>query len=224
MEIFSVDITASSSSFQVTSLISGPQLTFVVPPISTVLGMINAAAGRYLLHHDLKLGYFFEYVAKGTDLQTIWARESGGLGQLANTATSNVISREFLFKTFIRIYSPDERLINYFYEPAYSLTIGRGDLASVDIKSIGRRTLVPIQNADKICGQIIPFIGNHLPGRIHAMHTYFTNTQPRENLGTKPFTVIDSHDQVTSKLTAFRDHVRDRDVDIFFHEIHNAEL
>jgi CRISPR-associated protein Cas5t len=222
MEVFSVDITAPSSSFHITSLISGHQLTFTVPPISTVLGMINAAAGRYLSHDNLQLGYYFEYGAKAADLQSIWCRESGGSGQLTNSSKLNVISREFLFKTFIRIYSPNERIINYFQEPAYSLTIGRGDMARVDIKSIGRRNLVSIQNADKICGQIVPFVGNYLPGRIHAMHTYFSNTIPRENLGTQPFSILDHQDSVKSKLTAYRDLIREREVDIFFHEIHNV--
>ena len=48
MKVFKIDITAWTSSFKYPNLISGFQPTLEVPPISTVLGLINAAAGKYI--------------------------------------------------------------------------------------------------------------------------------------------------------------------------------
>lgn len=224
MEVYSIDITAPSSSFRPPSLISGAHLTMKVPPISTVLGMINAAAGRYLLHEDLTLGYYFEYGAMAEDLQVIRMRETGSGGRLTGTFKNNVIVRQFLYKPFIRIYCEQEAIINYLMAPVYPLTIGRGELARADINSVHKRILSPIKNADKICGQIVPFAGNDLPGLIQALPIYHTNTLPRENLGMRPFTILDHKEMVASEITAYRDTIRGKEVDIYFHQIRMEEL
>ena len=58
MNIFKIEITTWTSSFRYPNIISGFQPTLEVPPLSTVLGLINAAAGRYLEYneHD-EIGY-----------------------------------------------------------------------------------------------------------------------------------------------------------------------
>src|ERR1051325_2569432 len=103
MEVYTVDIRSWTASFRYPNLISGIQPTLEVPPLSTVLGMINAAAGNYLEYPKLTIGYYFEYAAKATDLETIYMIDSNK-GRPTNNAKSNVIKREFLFDTFLRIY------------------------------------------------------------------------------------------------------------------------
>ncbi len=51
------------------------QPTLDVPPISTVLGLINSAAGQYIKYSDILIGYYFEYGAKAIDLETIYQIE-----------------------------------------------------------------------------------------------------------------------------------------------------
>ena len=78
MEVFKIDITAWTSSFKYPNLISGFQPTLDVPPISTILGLVNAASGKYIKHKKLKIGYYFEYSAKQIDLESIYQIEEIG--------------------------------------------------------------------------------------------------------------------------------------------------
>ncbi|OQP59771.1 type I-B CRISPR-associated protein Cas5b [Niastella populi] len=219
MEVYTVDIRSWTASFRYPNLISGIQPTLEVPPLSTVLGLINAAAGKYVEHSRLSIGYYFEFGAKATDLETIYMIDSNK-GRPTNNAKSNVIRREFLFDVFLRLYLTDENLISYFKAPYYPLLLGRmNDLASVDIKSIGRKQLNPVENADKISGQIVPFNNNYLPGTIQALPKYFSNTLPRQNMGTEPYSIINHYAKIKTNLLAYRDELNGKEVDIYLHQL-----
>lgn len=219
MEVYSIDITSWTASFRYPNLISGIQPSLEVPPISTVLGLINAAAGRYLKHTDLTLGYYFRYAAKATDLETIYMIDSNK-GRPTNNAKSNIIRREFLFENFLRIYTVDPRIAAYFQSPVYPLVLGRmNDLASVANSKICKKEVLPVTNADRIKGQIIPFQGNFLPGTIQALPKYFTDTIPRRNIGTEAFSILNHRSKVESRLSAFRDDVNGEEVDIYLHSL-----
>ncbi|MCC6287453.1 MAG: type I-B CRISPR-associated protein Cas5 [Chitinophagaceae bacterium] len=219
MEVFSIDIRSWTASFRYPNLISGIQPTLEVPPLSTILGLINSAAGNYIEHKKLTIGYYFEFGAKATDLETIYMIDSKN-GLPTNNAKSNVIKREFLFDTFLRLYIVDEELVNYLREPFYPLLLGRmNDLASVNIRSIEKKRLQPIENADKIRGQIIPFNNYFLPGTIQALPKYFSNSIPRQNLGTEAYSVINYQAKIQSNLTAYRDVVNGKEIDIFLHQL-----
>jgi CRISPR-associated protein Cas5t len=218
MKTFRVDISSWTASFRYPNLISGRQPTLEVPPLSTVLGLINAAAGQYIEHQDLRIGYYFEFAAKETDLETIYMIEAGKKGQGSNAAKSNVIQREFLFENKLSLYCSDIRIVDYFRAPVFPLLLGRsGDLATVE--RISEVELREMAQADKIRGQAIPLKGNFLPGVIQALPKYFTNTFPRKNIGTEPYSIIRYNVfDVQTKLTAWRDESLQRDgVDIFFH-------
>lgn len=219
MDVYKIDISSWTASFRYPNLISGMQPTLEVPPISTVLGLINAAAGDYLRHKDLNLGYFFEYEAEGEDLETIY-QISSKEGKPTNNAKSNIIYRKFLFNNFLRIYTPDERIANYFSQPYFQLVLGRmNDLATVERISSKER-LEESQEATDIRGQIIPF-RFHLPGQIQALPQYFTNEFPRKNIGTEPFSII-GHKSKTFRtdFTTYRDVLPSgKPVDIYFHQL-----
>lgn len=226
MKAVRVDLSAWTASFRYPNLISGIQPTLDVPPLSTVLGLLNAAAGHYLRHDDgLEIGYYFEYAARGIDLETIYQIESGSKGQPTNNAKANIMQREFLFEARLSVYLPDVLLAALFDAPIFPLLLGRsGDLATVeDIQEV---ELSAVANAPKVKGQVVPFVGNHLPGKLQALPKYFTDTLPRRNLGTEPFSIIrfDAPD-MTSRLTAFRDEAQGkRGVDVFFHQIRMNDL
>jgi CRISPR-associated protein Cas5t len=198
------------------------QPTLEVPPISTVLGLINAAAGSYLQHRDLKLGYYFEYEAEAEDLETIYQISSKD-GKPTNNAKSNIIYRKFLFNNFLRIYTSEERIVEYFSQPYFPIVLGRmNDLATVETIS-AKETLVEIQGATEIRGQIIPF-RFHLPGQIQALPQYFTNEFPRKNIGTEPFSVIGHKSKTLStNVNAYRDVLPSgKIIDIYFHKLNFA--
>jgi CRISPR-associated protein Cas5t len=221
MEVFQIDITGWTASFRYPNLISGFQPTLEVPPLSTVLGLINAAAGSYQTYTNTQIGYYFEYEAKCVDLETIYQIDSNSKGFATNNAKSNIIRREFLFNTFLRLYIADEKIVNFFRKPYYPLVLGRmNDLASVDLKSIKKVDLPEIENAQNIRGQIVPFLKNNLAGQIQALPKYFSDTIPRQNLGTEPFSIINFQSKVNSKLAAHHDAtIGKQGVDIFFHTL-----
>jgi CRISPR-associated protein Cas5t len=225
MEVYSVDITTMTSSFRYPMLISGTQLTLEVPPLSTILGLINAAAGHYLSYKGCFIGYYFEYGGKAIDVETIYMAEINKKGNLLPSTRSNVVKREFLFDNFLRLYCSQKKIIDYLKCPYFPIVLGRSsDLATINVKSIQRRILKPIQNADKIKGQIIPFSQGQLPGRIQPLSKYFTNTNPRHILGKEPYSIINYQATINSPLKAFRDEINDQEVDIYFHHIDSSML
>ncbi|MCR9102763.1 MAG: type I-B CRISPR-associated protein Cas5b [bacterium] len=220
MKVFRVDITAWTASFRYPNLISGVQPTLEVPPLSTVLGILNAASGKYLQHKQLAIGYYFEYAGKTFDLETIYMIQTNSKGRPSNNAKSNVIKREFMADVKLSLYLKDEELVNYLRSPYYDILVGRsGDLARVSLPE--EVDLAEIQQANRIKGQVVPLEGNFLPGKIQALPKYFSDEFPRKNLGTEPFTVIPYHvTDFSTKLKAYRDKTQGkRGIDIYFHEL-----
>lgn len=217
MKAFRIEITSWTSSFRFPNLISGYQPTLEAPPVSAVLGLINSAAGKYLHHQSLRIGYFFKYEYKTVDLETIYMIE--GKDKPTNNAKSNVIKREFFFNNFLYIYLIDEQIVEYFRKPHFQLLLGRStDLASV--KDIVQIELQEVQSATKIKGQVVPFRGNYLQGQIQALPKYFTDAIPRENVGTEPYSVISCTERdFEAAIPAFRDKSLLNGIDIYFHEL-----
>lgn len=219
MKAYRIDIHAWTASFRYPNLISGIQPTLEVPPLSTILGLLNAAAGKYLEHNKLELGYYFQYQLKAFDLETIYQIE-GNKGKPTNNAKSNIVQREFLFNPQLSLYLTDETLVDYLRSPQYDILLGRsGDLAMVNIpKEIN---LLEIDKASRIKGQVIPLKGNNLPGKIQALPKYFSNDFPRKNIGTEPYSIIGYYAMnVPTNIKAFRDESLGRDgIDIYFHQL-----
>lgn len=219
MKFYRITISSWTASFRYPNVISGYQPTLLVPPVSTVLGLIDAAAGNYIDFDGRSLGYYFEYEGKGKDLETIYQFADNGHGAPKNQVKSNVIQREFLAGCRLYIYLPDKELAEYFHHPAFQLLLGRSnDLATVeDIQMV---ELESEEHADRICGQVVPLEGNYLPGTIQALPKYFTNTIPRQNLGTEAYSVIPcTSKNIPTHLNAYRDEIEGKSVDIYIHQI-----
>ncbi len=218
MKVYRVDISSWTASFRYPNIISGYQPTLPVPPISTVLGIINSCAGCYQDFKGLEIGYYFDYQAKATDLETIYQVEASGKS-VSNKMKSNVINRDFLFNCRLFIYFKTDIYIDYFRNPHYSVLLGRsGDLASID--KISELDLNEIPVAEKIKGQIVPLENNMLPGIIQALPEYFTNEIPRKNLGTKAYSVIPfTASDFPTSIKAYRDIIDDNEIDIYFHQL-----
>ena len=221
MEVYQIDISAWTASFRYPNLISGVQPTLEVPPVSTVLGILNAAAGKYLKHKSLELGYYFEFAGKTFDLETIYMIRTDSKGNPSNNAKSNVIKREFLADVKLSLFVKDEQLVDYLRNPYYDILMGRsGDLAMVSVKE-EPVILEKIENAEKIKGQIIPFSQNFLPGPIQALPQYFSDEIPRKNLGTIPYSIVKyGVPDFSTKVTAYRDlSLGNNGIDIYFHQL-----
>lgn len=216
MKAFRVKINSWTSSFRYPNLISGFQPTLEVPPVSTVMGLINAASGKYLANQQIELGYYFDFKIKTVDLETIYQIKANDRNYPDNTVKSNVIQREFLYDCQLFLYLTGEELISCFRKPAYQLLLGRsGDLAGIE--NIKEVDLQEISNA-RIAGQVVPFNGNYLPGQIQALPKFFSNTIPRKNMGTEPYSVISYYNPVNTQLTGYRPDLEEFDSDIYFHK------
>lgn len=219
MKMYRIDISSWTASFRYPNLIAGFQPTLEVPPVSTVLGIINAAAGFYIPHQKLIIGYHFSFQGKGVDLETFYS--IGEKGVPALKATQGIIKREFLFDNRLRIYTPDETIATYFHSPHYPLLLGRmNDLATVR-NNIQEVEMPLVQNARHITGQIVPFRGNFLAGQIQALPKYFTDALPRNNVGTEPYSIISCYSKgQTTPLSAYRDESdMEKPIDIYLHEL-----
>lgn len=93
------------------------------------------------------------------------------------------------------------------------------DLASVH--HIQKVSLEKINNASKIKGQLVPFVPYHLAGQIQALPEYFTDTFPRNNIGTKAYSVIGCQNaDLRTNITAYQDVMgKGKVVDVFMHEL-----
>jgi len=222
MKAYRIKITSWTSSFRYPNLISGFQPTMEVPPISTVLGLINAASGKYLNYNDEKLGYYFEYEAKTVDLETIYQIElktTKSESYPSNTVKSNVINREFLFNCSLYIYLINREIVEYLKKPVYQLLLGRSnDLATVE--KIEEVELIENNSPENIKGQIVPFTGNYLAGEIQALPKYFTDTIPRNNIGTEAFSIISCFSGSTkADIKTYTDIIDNKEVDIYIHNL-----
>lgn len=216
MRAFRIKINTWTSSFRYPNLISGFQPTLEVPPVSTVMGLINAASGKYLENRQIELGYYFDFKIKTVDLETIYQIKANDKNFPDNTVKSNVIQREFLYDCQLFLFLVDAELVSCFRQPAYQLLLGRsGDLAGIE--NIKEVELQEINNA-RIAGQVVPFNGNYLPGQIQALPKYFSNTIPRKNMGTEPYSVISYNNPVDSHLTGFRSELEEFNSGIYFHQ------
>lgn len=216
MRAFRIKINSWTSSFRYPNLISGFQPTLEVPPVSTIMGLINAASGKYLENRQINLGYYFDYKIKSVDLETIYQIKANDKNYPDNMVKSNVIQREFLYDCHLFLFLVDEELVSCFRRPNYQLLLGRsGDLAGIE--SITEVELHEVQNA-RIGGQVVPFKGHNLAGQIQALPKYFSNTIPRKNIGTEPYSVIPYNNPVNTILNGYRSELEEFDSDIFLHK------
>ncbi|MCD7898568.1 MAG: type I-B CRISPR-associated protein Cas5b [Bacteroides sp.] len=219
MKVFRIKISSWTSSFRYPNIISGFQPTLEVPPVSTVLGLMNACSGKYLMHPMLRIGYYFSYQAKSIDLETIYQIEADSKGVPKNQVKSNIIRREFLYDCRLYIYLTDEEIVGYFRCPHHQLILGRSnDLATVE--SVEELELKEKEDATCISGQVIPFKDHHLAGVLQALPIYFSNTIPRKPLQVEPFSIISCNDRIgKNNLKVYSDSIEDNEVDIYFHQL-----
>jgi len=168
-------------------MISGFQPSLRVPPISTIWGLVSAAAGLTISPVSHEFAYVFRYESTAIDLETVY--QFGEQGKPSLRAKSNVLRREFLAGTELFLYLTNEQLVAAFNSPYFPLVLGRsGDLASIlSIKSLELQSVASVN----LAGTVVPFKGYRLAAPIQALPTHFSEDFPRRNLGTRPFYLLD---------------------------------
>jgi CRISPR-associated protein Cas5t len=72
--------------------------------------------------------------------------------------------------------------------------------------------------SDGLTGTLI--LGDKLQRVFTALPKYFTDTIPRNNIGTEAYSVIPyDSDSFPTKLKAYSDYIDNKEVDIYFHQL-----
>ncbi len=222
MKIYKIELSSWTSSFRYPNLISGVQPTLRVPPLSTVFGIISAAKGDYYQpDKDLKLAYYFEYESIAWDLETIYQIKS----QPVNQAKSNIMKREQLIQCRLILYTNSKEISGYLEKPVFALLIGRSsDLASLD--RISEIEIEEKEELENVIGTIIPFSQYKIPAPIQALPVLFSEDNPRKNLLTLPFYMLDANNGkgVSIKAKGFRDNslnnrISHQPVDLYWQDV-----
>ncbi len=210
MKAVRVRLSSWTASFRYAGFMIGVQPSLPMPPLSTVYGLLSAAVGRIVTPADSFVGYTFESEGKTMDLERILEVQPGKGGKW------NVIRREILFDARLNLYI-DPKLRKHFEQPHFPLLLGRSsDLATVD--EVAEVKLKPIKDQEATFGSSI--FTDPPPGyrvaTMYALPVYFTDTIPREAVGTRPFAMV------AEKYKGVGSGVVDEEDDIAF-ELHTAQ-
>lgn len=125
-----ITIEAPIASFRYPHFLIGRQITFEMPPPSTIYGHISSALGEYPEPHNLVFGYTFTYRSKASDYEHEWILTEPS-GKKPEVKMQPHL-RDFLFDCRLTLYMHPIDLIGSFRTPVFPVVLGRSqDLASV---------------------------------------------------------------------------------------------
>jgi CRISPR-associated protein Cas5t len=134
-----VTVEAPVTSFRYPHFLIGRQVSFRMPPPSTIYGHVASALGSYP-ELPFKFAYHFQYRALARDLehQQIITRGGNPFTWQGKKYPKNVEAtvqphqRDFLFGATLTLYLPDVRLAGCFRAPVFCVVLGRSqDLAMI---------------------------------------------------------------------------------------------
>ena len=191
-------LTAYTASFRVPGFV-GHQLTLPVPPLSTIYGLLSAAAGQWILPGDVEwLAYRCEYEGKAVDLEAIYqfdrADEKAVPMPKPYPKTRTVLQREFLVFPRLTLYLPSEWEFS-FHQPRYALLLGR----TQDVAAVESMTSVALEPVDEgeVSGVLLPLelvmeSQSRIDAWLHSLPLAFSAEPHRQLLGVRIFGVVDA--------------------------------
>jgi CRISPR-associated protein Cas5t len=192
LEAVRVVLTAYTASFRFPHFV-GHQLTLPVPPLSTIYGLISAAAGRWVKPSEVEwLAYRCEYEGKGMDMEAIWTVERRKPHESARFETRNIIQREFLAMPCLTLYLP-LGWTEVFRRPRYTLLLGRTqDVATVESL---QPTNLEFVGSGIVSGVLLPLelvMRNNVSVWLHSLPVAFTDEPQRRPLRVQVFGIVDA--------------------------------
>lgn len=149
MHVARVKIIAAITSFRYPHFLVGRQVSFDMPPPSTIYGHIVSAVGDWIEPAPLRFAYTFSFISKGSDLeyqhiisrgppdkltreQSASFREWRAQNPLSVGGSIQPTLRDFLFQTELTLYLVPATLASAFSSPVFPVVLGRSqDLACV---------------------------------------------------------------------------------------------
>lgn len=183
MKVLRVHINGWVASFRNPLFISGFQPTLVVPPLSTLYGLLSAARGNWVTPDDVAVGFIFQSRGKAVDLETVYEFDQTGY-----RAKPNVCKREFLISPELYLYTPALWLKHHFEFPHYPLLLGR----STELATVVSVVEVELEAVSETVYRdtLLPFPNEQVYGQIQALPTHFTPERPRRPQGIRPFYLL----------------------------------
>lgn len=199
IEAIRIVLTAYTASFRVPPFV-GHQLTLPVPPLSTIFGLISAAAGRWIMPEEVNwLAYRCTYESKASDLEVIYTVERQKPDQPPRFVNRNVFQRELLTFPHLTLYLPP-KWEHVFRKPRYTLLLGRTqDVASVE--SITQTELLTVQSGS-VSGVLLPFeliAKNNVSAWLQRLPVAFTDEPLRKPIRMHLFGIVDGRHRVFLK-------------------------
>lgn len=185
MEYLRIKINSWTASFRYPIFIAGFQPSLKIPPLSTVYGLLSAVKGEYVTEKDTKVGYLFFSQGNTVDLESVYELQQSNLKY-----KKNVCKREILFDNELYLYVDALDFEPYLKSPEYPVVLGR----SQDVAMISEIQVVELQHCSheiKVGKTIIPFPTKGFHGTLQALPKYFTDTIPREAVGTRPYYLVE---------------------------------
>ena len=148
MKVLRVTIEAPVTSFRYPHFLIGRQISYEMPPPSTIYGHVMSAVGELWPPESLSFGYAFTFKSKARDLehQHILTRNIGKT-RVNYEITVQPHQRDFLFDCQLTLYLQSQRLEELrraFLSPVFCVNLGR----SQDLASIRRIEVVELATAD----------------------------------------------------------------------------
>jgi len=138
MRVARIIIEAPVTSFRYPHFLVGRQVSYDMPPPSTIYGHVASALGELPPPDAFRFGYHFQFAAKGSDLEHQHVITAGGQpflagGRKVRTSVQAIVqphSRDFLFRPRLTLYLEPVDFAAPFRAPTFCVTLGRSqDLA-----------------------------------------------------------------------------------------------
>jgi len=163
MDVLRVELEAPVCSFRYPHFLVGRQLSFDMPPPSTIFGHIASALGEWPDPANLRFAYCFTVLGKGEDLENQHIVAPGGgrfvvEGQSyekALDATVQPTRREFLLGARLTLYLDRPDWADAFLAPKFPVVLGR----SQDLACYAAVSRVTLERSDRgyFENTILPF-------------------------------------------------------------------
>ena len=140
LTVLRVTIEAPATSFRYPHFLVGRQVSYDMPPPSTIYGHIASALGELPDPSSFQFGYDFRFASRASDLEHQHIITAGGAsfsweGVKYRTSVQAIVQphcRDFLFRPKLVLYINHREWAHAFLSPAFCVILGRSqDLASV---------------------------------------------------------------------------------------------
>lgn len=154
MEVLKIVFEGITASFRYPHFTWGRQPTFLMPPPSTIYGLISAAVGEWIAPDTVRFSYHFVYERKTEDLEHVHALTEGKGTFLYHgkkvpkniEGKINPLRREFLYHPQFTLYLDRVDLRSCFLEPRFPLTLGR----SQDLLVLNKLQIVELKQSPHV--------------------------------------------------------------------------